>query len=196
MLKSLPVRTYVLIILSVAASSCFQKGEIQLNETLAEDRDYSRIYEEYTKNREVYKDFESKYRLTVTYLAPNFRGAFSKRLKDLFTQEHPSFDEAAQKAGFFISIHSPDEKAIDLNDPHLWTIFTDIDGGRHSPLVIKRIDQKERWQPFFKDISPWSREYLIVFDAASVSPNQPEMVEKASVSLTFANADAKVTVNW
>ena len=177
-------------------AACTDNAAIELNETVVEDTDYAKAHQEFTRSNEIYRDFESRFRMTATYLSPEFRGAFSKRLKELFTQDHPSLDEAGQNAGFFVSIQSPDENEIDLNDVHLWTIFMELNSERHNPILIKRVYQKERWIPFFSAISKWSREYLIVFDAASISPNSPRMVGKESVHLTFANSDAKVRMIW
>jgi hypothetical protein len=178
------------------SSACVNDAAVELNDTITEDTEYTSVHQEFTRGAEIYRDFESRFRITATYLSPKFRGAFSKRLKELFTQEHPSLDEAAQNAGFFVTIQSPDENEIDLNDPHLWTIFMDVGNVRQNPILIKRIQQKERWNPFFSSISKWSREYLIIFDTASIAPNSPDMVEKSSVQLTFANSDAKVKMNW
>jgi hypothetical protein len=196
MLRNKIIKVYMMATIGLVCFACTDKPSIILNETVTEDTEYAKVYGESTVSGEIYKDFESRFRVTATYLSPKFRTAFSNRLKELFTQDHPGLDEAGQKAGFFISIQSPDDNSIDLNDPHLWSIFLDLGEGRTNPSLVKRVYQKERWTPFFKDISHWSREYLIVFDAAAVTPNSPDMVQKASVALTFANSDAKVRLNW
>jgi hypothetical protein len=196
MISNILVHALSLATTAFLFSACVESGQVELNKTVVEDNDYRTTYQEFTRNAEIYRDFESKYRITATYLAPKFRAAFSKRLKELFSQEHPSLDEAGQNAGFFISIQSPDDDQIDLNDAHLWTIFMNLNETPQNPILIKRVNQKERWTPFFAAIDKWSREYLIVFESPSVSPNNPEMVEKSSVKLTLANSDAKVGMSW
>ncbi|MEZ4741732.1 MAG: hypothetical protein R3B45_04680 [Bdellovibrionota bacterium] len=187
---------YALLVCCFSSISCSSGSDVSLNKSVLEDSDYSPIYEKSTHSQEIYKDFESKYRITVTYLSPNFRNAFAKRLKEIFTQEHPTLDEAINKTGFFISIQSPDDKAINLSDTHLWTIFLENQGTRYSPVLVRRIHDKLRWQPFFKDITKWSKEYLILFDLPSITPNDSGMVKVQNLQLTMANADAQVRLNW
>jgi hypothetical protein len=190
------IKTALSLSCALAIIGCTNNASIEMNKTIFEDQDYHKAHAEASRSAEIYRDFESRYRVSATYLSPRFRAAFATRLKDLFTQEFASFDEASKNAGFFVSIESPDENEIDLNDSHLWTILMEIGGSKQKPVLIKRVTQKERWSPFFSAINKWSREYIIVFDSTPVSPNDPDMVDKKSVQLTLANSDAKVSMEW
>ena len=77
-----------------------------------------------------------------------------------------------------------------------WNIFFTTKEGDIKPVVVKKLNDKLRWTPFFDFVDPWSQEYLVVFDAPAGSGNSPELVEKNKVTLTFANADAQVSLVW
>jgi len=184
------------LMLGLICSACVTDSEVFINESPTEDLDYSDAYDGATRSAEIYKDFESRFRITATYLSPSFRSAFSQRLKKVFTQGHPSLDEAGNKAGFFISIQSPNDKAINLSDTHLWTIFLETSDNRLDPVLVRRLNDKLRWNPFFHKVSKWSKEYLILFDTPSITPNNPEMVGKKSLKLNLANSDARIRMSW
>lgn len=170
--------------------------EVTLNDTPEEDSEY---YDALTKNSrkaDVISNFENHYRISATYLSPEFRAAFKKRSAELFKSERVAWEESDAKVGFFISVFSPDEEVIDLADPNLWTIRLGPDEEPLKPVVIKQINDKERWRAFFVNVTPWTKEYLIVFDQTAVNPNSPELVNKVQILLTFANADAHVKLSW
>ncbi len=179
-------------------NSCTSPGtEIDLHDPPEQDKDYKFIFSDSTKDVEVYDNFETRYRIHATYLSPKFRGAFTERLKKLFTEAIPSFSEAGKKAGFFVTIYAPEDALTDLDNEQLWRIFLQLDNqSKLSPTLVKRLAEKERWRPFFPSVSSWTKEYLIIFDTPSITPNAAELVEKKSFRLTFTNADARVHMNW
>ena len=79
---------------------CTTSSNVDLQPSFKEDDDYFKVYERNTKMQKVFKNFESKFAIEITYLSPEFRQAFSQRLKKLYLQDSPSLDEASTKAGF------------------------------------------------------------------------------------------------
>lgn len=178
--------------------SCVSSVEPDVSVALApkEDHGYYDVFAKATKSRAVFKDFENRWQLTATYLSPEFRAAFADRLAKVYQNAPMQFDEASSKAGFFISIQAPADEVKDLSNPHHWSILLGPKGQSLRPVLVKRLDDKERWRAFFDTVSEWSTEYLIVFDAPSVTPNAKDLVAKTPISLTFANADAQVSLSW
>ena len=190
---------HLLLALSAAAlPGCISsvESDVDVTDSPKEDHDYSRALEKATQERTVFKDFETRYRVTATYLSPEFRAAFGQRLERVYKKGEAHFEEANQKAGFFVSIHSPDEDRTDLANPLHWTVLLDSKDGPLKPVLVKRLNDKERWRAFFDGVTSWTTEYLIVFDAPSINANSPDLVEKTNVGLTFANADAQVNLVW
>jgi hypothetical protein len=171
-------------------------GNVNVHEAPAEDSDYYEVYEDSTREETVWKNFETRFKVQATNLSPRFRTAFTKRLERIYLQDTLKFGHDRGKVGFFVSLYAPDDDRTDLaNDQH-WSIILDDGGNKVKPAVIKRMNDKERWRAFFDGISQWTYEYLVVFDATNVDPNSPDLVEKKSIKLTFANADGKVALTW
>lgn len=184
--------------LSVTASCVHSiESNVKVLPSPDEDHEYQPAWAKATQARTVFKDFETRYSVTATYLSPDFRNAFAKRYERVYKQAPGEFSEAATKSGFFVSITAPDEDRTDLENPHHWTILLDQANDKGlKPTLVKRIDDKERWRAFFPTIDEWTQEYLVVFDAPNVNPNSPELVAKTAIGLTFANRDAHVDLTW
>ena len=94
-----------------------------------------------------------------------------------------------------MSIHSPEDEDMDLNDTHLWTILLKSPSNPMTPVLVKRLRKKKRWIPFFS-VNKWTREYLVLFDTPSISISGMDMVEQRKLNLTFAHSTAKVDFQW
>ena len=162
-----------------------------------EDDQYADALDHATRSKSVFKDFEARFTIAATYLSPEFRTAFQKRLERVYKLGQVAFNKASGKAGFFVALNSPNRVALDLTDPQHWTILLQTPEGPIKPVLVEALHDKERWRAFFpRAITDWTTDYLVVFDAPSVNPNSPELVAKTMVELTFANADAQVLLNW
>jgi hypothetical protein len=186
-------------VLLCATSGCVSSIEpdIDINASVSEDRPYYDALTKATRERTIFKDFETRYIMTATYLSPEFRSAFAARLEQVYKRGEPGFQEATAKAGFFITLNAPGgDDRIDLTNVHHWTVLLETKEGPIRPILIKHIDDKVRWRPFFPGVTNWSSEYLVIFDTPSVDANSPQMVAKTAVHLILANADAKVGLVW
>lgn len=189
----------VLLVLAALTTSCLSSIEpdIQLNPSPKEDGVYHQVLEKVTKSRVIFRNFENRYEITATYLSPEFRSAFAERLTRVFREAPMQLEEASDKAGFFVSISAPNDERIDLTNPHHWSIFlASANGSPIKPVLVKRLDDKERWRAFFDHVTDWTREYLIIFDAPSVNASSKDLVAKTPINLMFANADAQLSLNW
>lgn len=193
------MRVTAFLVLTALTAGCVSSIEEDIRITPApkEDQPYYEVLEKATKSRTIFKDFENRYQLSATYLSPEFRAAFAQRLERVYKNAPMQFEEASARAGFFVSIDAPDDERIDLSNPHHWSIFLGGAGNAPmKPLLVKRLDDKERWRAFFDNVTDWTTEYLIVFDAPSVNANAKDLVAKTPINLMFANADAQVSLNW
>ena len=147
-------------------------------------------------SKSVFKDFENRYQIVTTYLSPEFRGAFSQRLTKVYMTGVGEFEEANAKAGFFVSLNAPFEDRTDLANPQHWSVLMKTPDGLIKPVVVKKLNDKERWRAFFGSVNTWSHDYLIVFDAPGVNPASADLVEKTTINIVFANADGQVSLTW
>lgn len=184
--------------LSFGLTACVYSVEddVSIATTPTDDADYGDALHKATKSRTVFAEFETRYQVTATYLSPEFLGAFARRLERVYRKGEGPWQEAQGKAAFFVSVHSPGDDRTDLTNPNHWTVLLDGKEGAMKPILVKRLNDKERWRAFFYSVTGWTQEYLIVFDTPAVNANSPELVEKTSINLTFANADGQVNLTW
>ena len=190
-----------LILTSLAlavAAACVHSIEpgVSVNPAPEDDKEYATVYEQHSDHYELISNFETRYIVTATSLSAEFLKSFAQRYERLFNEPQPILEEAATKAGFFVTMFASNREMRDLADDRIWNIQLERDDKVLKPMVIKHLPQKERWRPFFRSVSPWTREYLIVFDAPQTDVGAKGLVKTAKVRLLFANADAKVTIGW
>jgi hypothetical protein len=195
--RFMPVQSMI-IALGLLASGCVTGSDVEVktSPTVTEDRDYLPVYERFTKHAKVIINLEKRYEVTATLLSPEMRGALATRYERIFKVPQPVLDDASNKTGFFVSLFSPDSRGFDLEDEVLWTVLLESEGGKRKPTLVKRIDEKERWQTFFPSILKWTKEYLVIFDQAVPEVADPSLVKQEQVKLIFANADATVSLGW
>lgn len=193
----IPALTFLIMFSVLATGGCVQtiSKDVDLNDGPQDDSGYIKAYDLVSRDVKVVDNFETKFHLTATYLSPDFRAAFARRFEKLFDAPQPFLEEATNKAGFFVTIFSPDRDGYDLTNDQLWTIQLKTAERAHKPVLIKKLDKKHRWTPFFPAVHSWSEEFLILFDTPSVSLDE-KLVNKNNLSLHFANADAKVQLKW
>ena len=163
----------------------------------AEDDEYFEQLQKASKNRKVFKDFEKRYEVTATYFSPEFRAALNERSRRVFMRELDPLKQGSGQATFLISIYGPNTANLELDNEAHWTI--QLQGSMSqsmSPLKVDRVMDKEHLRAFFDDVNDWTQEYLVIFDTPAVNPNSPDLVEKTSLNLIFANADAKISLTW
>ncbi len=195
------LRQILLTVICFAATSCIYSVEDDIKVTPApsEDLDFAKALSNSTQSRTVFKEFETRYQVTATYLSPEFRAAFAKRIEKVYKKSDLNLSEAAEKAGFFVSIHSPEDDRVDLTNPHHWTVGVEDPTNSKAlfkPILIKRLNDKERWRAYFESVTDWTVEYLVIFDIPSTNVNTSKLLNKKNIVLTFANADAQVSLMW
>ena len=162
-----------------------------------QDKNYYPQYMSATRSADVIHNFALYYRIHASYLYPEFRNALAKRLQDLYMQDTSgAFAEAGGKAGFIVSVYSIDRDTSDLANTNHWTVLLDTKDGPIRPILVKKISDKKRWENFFEAMSPWSTDYLVVFDVVAANPGDAQLVDKPHAKLMIANADSKIQMNW
>ena len=188
----------LLAALTVLATGCVtaMESDVHPATTPNEDHAYTKALTAATRQRTVYKDFETRYTVAATHLGPNFRSAFAARLARVYKMERTQFDEARTKVGFFVSLHMPGDGATDLENPQHWTVTLTSVGTSIRPTLVKKLTDKERWRAFFPAVNPWSVEYLLLFDAPAATAKSADLMAQPGLALSFANADGQVELVW
>ena len=161
------------------------------------DKDYYEHYQNATRGGDLIVKFDVRYRLHATYLSPGFRSALVKRVEKLYLQDAGgAFQEASSKAGFIVTAYGLERETVDLANTNHWTLLFESKEGPVKPVLVKKISDKIRWRNFFETMSPWTTDYLVVFDRAAVNPGAENLVEKPITRLVLANGEGKVQLDW
>jgi len=187
-----------LLVMGLSFTACVysKEADVKLTEPPTEDKSFDLALEKASKTRSVFSNFETRFALTAVYISPEFRTAFANRLEKVYEKSNVELGEIGPKAGFLVSLQVFDDTRADLTNPQHWTVVLKSKDGPIRPLLIKPLPDKERWRAFFPSINQWSHDFLVVFDVPGVDANTPKLVEKSPVSVTFANADARVDLTW
>ncbi len=191
------LRFFLLLLLTGCVQSL--SSNIKISPDVRDDSDYYKSLDNHTRSNTAYRDFELVFGVSATYLSPDFRKALSDRVVRLFAQPMPGLEENSTKAGFFVSAYGHrSREAVDLSNERIWSIKLEIKGqeGFLRPIRVERITEKDRWRPFFTDVTTWSEEFLVLFDTPSSSVNSEKLVDKNHMTLTIANARAQILLNW
>lgn len=162
-----------------------------------EDGAYYKKYQSATRGGDVISTFDILYRIHATYLSPEFRSALVERLGKIYLEDAgAAFQEASAKAGFIVTVYGLDRDTVDLSNTNHWTILFENKDGPVKPILVKKIGDKVRWRNFFETISPWTQDYLVVFDKTAVNPNAENLVEKPITRLTLASGEGRIRMDW
>lgn len=179
--------------LTLALTSCMSSTEpyIQLNSSIVEDSAYLTALKAHTRSAAVNKNYERRFSISATHLHQDFLSALNTRHKALFLEERPVDLVENQQTVFFVVLEA-DARRSDFEDPQLWKVFLGEGEQRRKPLAIRAITSaKKRWEPFFGAVSLWSEEFLVIFQKDPQSSS-----DVPSLTLTVANHDARVSLNW
>lgn len=189
---------YAALALVAALSGCVTsvEKEVDIHPSVQGDKEYAQTLKKSTGQYQVISNFENRYELFATVLTQEFRNALATRYETLYNEKQPLLEEASDKLAFFVSVYTANKEVRDIRDADLWNVQLESDGHIQKPVAIKYVSKKERWQPFFDYISPWSREYLVLFEIPAAGMPSDEFVRSAKTKLIFTNADGKVTIHW
>ena len=192
MKKMIPFYVFFSLVQSCISS---HEDRIELHDSVYEDIDYGTAYEKYSTSFEMIDNFETKFVMEVTVLSPGFRQAFAQRFQELYNEPQPVLTESSDKGAFFISMFAAKDDMTDLSDDTLWNIQLFQKEQIQKPIKVKKISNKARWRPFFKGISPWSKEFIVLFDV-SINQINGDFLKSPDSKLVFSNPNGKMTVSF
>ena len=184
------------LFLAQCTSTSDKETLISPHEAPLSDDAFIQALNQATQSANIYRDFETVLLIKVTYLSPHFRNAFAQRVKKLFQYFQPTFDDPKNKVGFFVSVYSPYNQKAELTNQNLWTILVEMHRNESSPLIIKKLDDKERWQPFFPYINKWTHEYFVLFEDPTLAPLDLTGPKSEAVKLKLSNAQTKIELSF
>jgi hypothetical protein len=192
------IRTALFLLLPISLSSCKHSSNPSASLTISpeKDNDYLKILEKYTFKKNIYRNFETKFTVSVSMLTGELRRAIASRHEEIMGAGQNNLAEFSNQTGFFVSLYSPSSENQDLDDTNFWDISLNKNGETYKPVVVKSLTPKKKWQLFFPDVTNWSKEYLLVFDVPTTIGSDHKMLATEKLSLSLNNVDAKLTIQY
>ncbi|MCX6123624.1 MAG: hypothetical protein NTV34_02570 [Proteobacteria bacterium] len=184
--------------ISIAITGCLSSIDpgMELSEPSSSDKEYYASYQGATRGGDLIRNFGLEFRIHATYLYPEYRAQLAKRLKTLYLQDAGAFTEADSKSGFFVTVFGSERDSTDLSNTNHWTLLLEGKDGPIRPVLVRKITDKKRWRNFFESVTPWTADYLLVFDTPAANPGAANLVEKPHAKLIIATGEGKTTMNW
>ena len=103
-----------------------------------------------------------------------------------------SFSIEEGKTVFFVSLFSPSYELTSLTEGKHWTILLEEKDKKLKPYSVTKVHAKNKWSHFFPFISPWSQEFIIVFNKEE---NDKTAFENKK-NLILSHAKAETSMRW
>ncbi len=172
-------------------SACLHRLDrrVEVLPEVRHDRGYASAYHRSTRTSRVYRGIEHQFSVNATHLSSAFLHAFRTRHR-LLAGAHSDIlarSSRAHQTAFLVSLAAP--QRVDLRDYLLWTVRLRDGDSSSEPVAITKIHNKDKLELFFDHVTPWSSEYLLVFDA-------PPYRRAAPLQLVLGNSRARVQLSW
>ena len=172
-------------------SACLHRldSRVEALPDISSDRRYASAYDNSTRTSRVYRGFEHQFSVNATHLSPSFLQEFRHRHRLLADNHNDIFasNNRQRQTAFLVSLATP--SYADLRDYLTWTVRLRSGDNSFDPVLIKRISNKDKLELFFRNVTPWSNEYLLVFDPSPHTRPDP-------LQLVLGNSRARVRLSW
>ena len=172
-------------------SACLHRldSRVEALPDIGSDSRYASAYDSSTRASRVYRGFEHQFSVNATHLSTTFLQAFRTRHRLLADDHNDIFTSSKhqRQTAFLISLATPNP--TDLRDYMTWTVRLHNGNNSTDPVVIKKIHNKDKLELFFRNVTPWSSEYLLVFEPPPHPHTDP-------LQLVLGNARARVRLSW
>ncbi|MEN9826844.1 MAG: hypothetical protein RI953_2589 [Pseudomonadota bacterium] len=187
---------------SVFTTSCVSKTESFVPPGPADDAIYSPVLDRWTRETRVFSKFQNKVEISAVLLADDMRRAVAERLSRLRGSTDGltvlSDSSGGVRLGMLVSIFTPENPYMNLDDKSLWSLSLRIGPNQQAPMYVRRVSDKTPLQPFFSHIHQWSQDYLLVFDfpETSLQPENDRQKQLTTAEFVAQSAIARVALRW
>lgn len=188
---------------ALLANSCVSASESAVVPPAAtEDRLYAPVLKRWFRDIKVFSEFQNRIELSAVLLTSEMRRAVTERLSRLRGSSEGlsvlSDTSGGVRLGVLVSVYTPDEAYMSLDDRSLWSLSMRVGPSQMTPMYVRQISDKTLLQSFFPSIHRWSQDYLMVFDYPEtiLQPDSTEQKTTLAAELFAQSAIAKVELRW
>lgn len=158
---------------------------------------YPEALERFTSSDRVYEDLETRILVTSVYRAWSYRDAYVDEVarRDVMPTDEREQMKAEEKAGweiyhsFVITLYTPETRhsELTLDEDKVWTLrLYDSKGNHTEPVVISRIDTRDKTFYEYLPRNLWGRTYLVKFPRERLMPRPTGLTLQMSGALGVA----------
>jgi hypothetical protein len=160
------------------------------------DYDYSKVIKKWRKSVRVYDQFQNRVEMNAVLFTEEMRQAYLARWKRLRGDgEARIASEFGGNLALFVSVYTPQEDFIRLDNQNLWTIRMTYGTEKLAPTTVLRLYEKPMYQSFFDFVDKWSAEYLVVFDVSATESSEPVALPE-DIGAQFSSSLAYINLKW
>ncbi len=179
-----------------ACTSVPEEGTVTIPPAAHEDEEYAKVTKKWSKSLRVFDRFQNRLEMHSVLFTEEMRQAYVSRWVKMRGDSRTRIGmDVGGKLAVFVSLFTPEDDFLRLDDEALWTIRLSYGEKVLNPVIVRRLFDKELYQSFFPFIHEWSNEYLVVFDV-SVAESSDAMVLPSQVSAQFLSSLASVELAW
>lgn len=189
--------------LSVACVSGGSKTAGSLPLGPAEDTQYFPVVQKWTRNVQVFSQFQNRIEMTAVLLPDEMRRAVAERLSRLrghsdglsVLSEAPG---GVARLGLLVSVFTPETPYMNLDERSLWSLNLRIGAQQQQPMFVRRVADKTVLEPFFTHIHRWSQDYLLVFDfpETSLQRDSATQAQVSDAEFLAQSAIVRIEMRW
>lgn len=166
------------------------------------DQQYAPVLKRWFRDIKVFSEFQNRVEMSAVLLTNEMRRAVTERLSRLRGASDGlsvlSDTSGGVRLGVLVSVFTPDEPYMTLDDRTLWSLSMRIGPSQMTPMYIRQISDKTLLRSFFPSMHRWSQDYLMVFDYPETILQPESDDQKGSLEAEFIaqSAIAKVELRW
>lgn len=187
---------FVPLLFSLSIGCASSKSLVSMHESVYSDEAYNDKLEENTRNAIVNKSFQRIAEINVTLMSSDFKKMLEDRVQKVYLTSSSDLTTSSQTTGVFVSIFSPEDKLMELENSSIWTIALQIGEEKHFPIKVKKIYNKKKWENFFPYINMWTHEYFVLFNSPLSDESTGKLVKEEKLDLILSNVNAKIKLIW
>jgi hypothetical protein len=166
-------------------------------------KEYLMALNKWSRDRIIYSEFETKFRIAATYKSRPFSEAYVREYSRIYLLTKPeevkrmkAMEElSADFTEFFFYAYIPERDSNDFAKVNsIWTVFLlDEKGTRHYPLEIRRM---EKITPVIEEFYPYGNPYWGNYYLMKFSPLVREGKMPSNMKLVFASVLGRIEMEW
>jgi hypothetical protein len=162
-----------------------------------DDAEYAPSLERWSRKVQLVDQFQKRVDASAVLFSDGMRKAYVARWSRIRGEKEAEIEGlAGGKLAVFVSIYTPEDDYLELENRQLWSHALQLGPAAVSPTLVRRLPAKSAFTPFFPFVNKWTSDYLLLFDASTAGLGAEGLVNSTSATFTMRSALASVEFTW